>query len=111
MPEAIAERYARALDEVIGPGGDYRLVSQDLESFASIYKESSELREVLQSPVVAPEQKTKVIEAILARLGASPVTTKFLRVLMRHYRINLLDEIRLSLQNIIDERLGILKMR
>jgi F-type H+-transporting ATPase subunit delta len=111
MLEAIAERYARALVEVIGPEGDYRRVSQDLGDFASVYRESSELREVLQSPVVTPEQKTKVIEAILARLDTSSVTTNFLRVLMRHYRINLLDEIRLSFQNLIDERLGILKMR
>jgi F-type H+-transporting ATPase subunit delta len=111
MPEAIAERYARALVEAIGPEGDYRRVSQDLKSFASVYKESSELREVLQSPIVTPDQKTKVIEAILRRLDASPVTTNFLRVLMRHYRINLLDEIHLSFQNIIDERLGVLKMR
>jgi F-type H+-transporting ATPase subunit delta len=111
MSEALPERYARALVEVIGPEGDYRRVSQDLGNFASVYKESSELREVLQSPVVTPEQKKKVIEAILARLNASSVTTNFLRVLMRHYRINVLDEIRLSLQNMIDERLGMLKMR
>jgi F-type H+-transporting ATPase subunit delta len=111
MPEAVAERYARALVEVVGPEGDYGRVSRDLGNFASAYKESSELREVLQSPVVTPEQKTKVIEAILARLDASSITTNFLRVLMRHYRINLLDEIRLSFQNLTDERLGILKMR
>jgi F-type H+-transporting ATPase subunit delta len=111
MPEAIAGRYARALVDVIGPEGDYRRVGQDLENFASVYEESAELREVLQSPVVTPEQKLKVIQAILARLEALEVTRNFLRVLMTHYRINLLDEIRLSFQNIINERLGIVRMQ
>jgi F-type H+-transporting ATPase subunit delta len=111
MPEAIAERYARALVEVVGPAGDYRRVSQDLQNFASVYKESAELREVLQSPAVSPEQKMKVIRAILARLDALPVVANFLRVLTIHYRINLLDEIHLSFQNIINERLGIARMR
>jgi F-type H+-transporting ATPase subunit delta len=110
MSEALAERYARALVEVIGPEGDYRRVSQDLASFASVYKESSELREVLQSPVVTPDQKTKVINAILDRLNAASVTRNFLRVLMAHYRVNVLDQIRLAFQNMVDERLGIVKM-
>ena len=111
MPEAIAGRYARALAEVIGPQGDYRRVSQDLDNFASVYNESAELRDVLRSPAVTPEQKMKVIQAILARLEASSITTNFLRVLISHYRINLLDAIRLSFQDIIDDRLGIVKMR
>jgi F-type H+-transporting ATPase subunit delta len=111
MPEAIAERYARALVEVMGSKGDYRRVGEDLEKFASVYKESAELREVLQSPAVTPEQKLKVMAAILARLEISHVTTNFLRVLMTHYRINLLDEIRRSFQSVIDEQLGIVRMQ
>lgn len=111
MSEAIAARYARALVEVIGPEGDYRRVSQELDDFVAVYKESSELREVLQSPVVIPEQKLKVIQAILSRLKASQVTANFLRVLTTHYRTNLLGEIRLSFEKMIHERLGIVRMQ
>jgi F-type H+-transporting ATPase subunit delta len=111
MPEAIAQRYARALVEVIGPQGDYLRVSRELEAFASAYNESAELRQALDSPAVTPDQKVNVIKAILSRLGASPVIANFLRVLMVHYRINLLDEIRQAFQDIVDARLGIVKMR
>lgn len=111
MPEAVAQRYARALAEVIGPEGDYRRVSQGLENFASVYKESAELRDVLQSPVVTPEQKMKVVLAILDRLEVLPVIRNFMRVLVSHYRIALLDEIRRAFLDIVNERLGIVKMR
>lgn len=111
MPQALAERYARALAEVIGPEGDYRQAFRDLENFASVYKESAELREVFESPAVAPEQKTKVMLAILERLEASSVTTRFFRVLLAHYRMNLLEEIRTAFEEIVNNRLGVVKMK
>ncbi len=110
MPQAIAQRYARALAEVIGPKGDYAAVMRELEGFAAVYRESVELREVFDSPAILPEQKSKVLEAILKRLEASTMTTKFLRVLLAHYRLGLLEEVRAAFQDIVNGLEGIVRM-
>ena len=44
---------ASELAEVVAPSGDYRKVLQELQDFASAYRESLELQEVFASPAVA----------------------------------------------------------
>lgn len=110
MPEAIAQRYARALAEVVGPQGDFAKASKDIETFAEVYRESAELREAFESPAVKPVQKQGVLNALLTRLGTSPIAGNFLRVLVDHYRINILEEICVDFQTIANDSLGVAKM-
>ena len=110
MAMAIANRYARALADVVGPTGDYRKVLRELEGFASAYQASGELREVLTTPAVPLPEKHAVLAAILARLGVSLVTTNFLRVLAGNYRLNLLDEVIQAYLKIANDRLGIVRV-
>jgi len=107
---AIANRYARALADVVGRTDDYRKVLQELEDFAGAYKTSGELREVLTTPAVTLPQKHAVLATILARLGVSLVTTNFLRVLAGNYRLNLLDEVIQAYLKIANDRLGIVRV-
>ncbi|MGH9404952.1 MAG: ATP synthase F1 subunit delta [Terriglobia bacterium] len=110
MPQAVAERYARALADVVEKEGNYATAAQELEAFAGVYRESGELREVFDSPAIKPEQKLRVLNAIIERLGTSRVTANFLRVLLRHYRVNLVEEIRAAFQGIANDRLDIAEM-
>jgi F-type H+-transporting ATPase subunit delta len=107
---AIANRYARALADVVGPTGDYRKVLRELEGFASAYQASGELREVLTTPAVPLPQKHAVLATILARLGVSLVTTNFLRVLAGNYRLDLLDDVIQAFLKITNDRLGIVRV-
>ena len=106
----VANRYARALAEVVAASGDYRRVLQELQDFASAYRESPELQEVFVSPAVALPQKLKVLEAIGQRLGESPVTLNFLRVLLANYRMPLLEEAVQAYRKIANEREGIVQV-
>ncbi|MGH9770866.1 MAG: ATP synthase F1 subunit delta [Candidatus Acidiferrales bacterium] len=108
---AVAERYARALAEVAGPEGDYAGLARELESFAEVYRESAELREVFASPAVSPAQKRGVLDAILKRLECSSLSAKFLRVLLAHYRLDLLPGILHAFQSRVYERLGVKPMK
>ena len=87
MPMVVANRYARALADVVAPSGDYRRVLQELQDFESAYRESLELQEVFASPAVALPQKMKVLAVIGQKLGESSVTLNFLRVLLANYRM------------------------
>ena len=110
MPMVIANRYARALADVVAASGDYRKVLKELEDFLGVYRDNPELKEVLASPAVAIAQKMKVLEAIGQRLGASPVTVNFLRVLLANYRMPLLEETVQAYRKIANDRMGIVQV-
>lgn len=111
MSMAIASRYARALADVLGPKGDYGAISKELEEFATIWRESEDLRQVLISPTIPVEQKRSVLEAILERLGTSPTAGNFLRVLLVNYRMSLLEEVLQAFRKVANERLGIVEVQ
>jgi len=110
MPTVIATRYARALADVVAASGDYRKVQEELQDFESVYRESPELKEVFASPAVAFPQKMKVLDAVGQRLAESPVTLNFLRVLLRNYRMPLLEEAVQAYRKIANERLGVVQV-
>jgi F-type H+-transporting ATPase subunit delta len=112
MAIAVANRYARALADVVASqNGDYRRVLRELEDFAAAGRESAELREVFDTPALPLAEKLKVLEAIASRLGASPVAVNFLRVLVTHYRTRLLEEICLAFRKISNERMGVVEVK
>jgi F-type H+-transporting ATPase subunit delta len=108
---AVANRYARALADVLGPQGDYRRILRELDDFAVTYRASSELRGVFESPAVPLADKTRVLATILERMGAAPVTANFLRVVLANYRVNLIDRIQQAFRRLAYERLGVTEVR
>jgi F-type H+-transporting ATPase subunit delta len=111
MPTVVANRYARALADVVAATGNYRQVLEELEDFAVAYRESAELREIFDTPTVVLAEKLGVLEAIARRLGSSHVTLNFLRVLLSHYRLPLLEEVIQSFRNVSYARLGIAQVK
>jgi F-type H+-transporting ATPase subunit delta len=107
MAMAVANRYAQALAEVLGPQGDYRRVLRELDEFAAAYAASAELRGVCESPSIALPDKIGVLRAILERMEASPVTVNFLRVVLANYRVHLIDQIRQAFRKLAYRRLGV----
>jgi F-type H+-transporting ATPase subunit delta len=104
---AVANRYARALADALGPSGDYRKVLLELQDFETVYRESLELREIFDSPAVALPRKVKVLEAISQKLDDSPVTLVFLRVLLANYRMPLIEEVVQAYRKTANERTGV----
>ena len=111
MAMVVANRYARALAEVVGRAGDYRQVLRELQDFAAAFRGSVDLREVLLTPAVSLDVKRRLLLAILQRLGASQVTTNFLRVLLDNYRIAMLDEVIEAYRRAAYDRLGITEVK
>ncbi len=111
MPMVVANRYARALSDLVGRTGEYRRVLQELEDFREAYRTCAELREVCETPAVTLPEKTRVLEAVLEKSGASGVTRNFLRVLLAHYRMNLLEEVIQGFRKIANDHLGIVQVK
>jgi F-type H+-transporting ATPase subunit delta len=111
MPTVIANRYARALADVVAPTGNYTEILGELEDFGAAYRESLELREVCDTPAVSMAQKLSVLEALAGKMGASHLTLNVLRVLTSHYRMPLLEEAIEAFRNLAYARLGVVRVR
>ena len=112
MATALANRYARALADVVtkpdaelGP----EKATAELASFLAVFQASHELRSVLVSPAVPPAKKKAVLSGLGARLGLSRTTMNFLFVATDHRRLEMLDEVVAAFASVLDERLGILR--
>jgi F-type H+-transporting ATPase subunit delta len=97
-------QYANALADVVLEQGAAEPARRQLADFAAAYAESSELRSFLASPAATHEEKHRVIESILARLGASRIIRNFLFVVVDHQRAHLLPEILSSFEQVLMER-------
>ena len=111
MAIAVANRYARALADVVAGTGDYRAVARELGDFVAVYRESAELRDLFDTPAVPLEEKMKVLEVILARLGTSVTSGNFLRVTLNNYRMRVLEKTVQAFQRIANQRLGIVQVK
>ena len=111
MPTVVANRYARALADIVAATGNYLQVLSELQDVAAAYHASVEFREVCETPAVSMAQKLGVLQALAARLGSSHLALNFLRVVVSHYRMPMLGEILLAFRNIAFLRLGIVRVK
>lgn len=109
MASALANRYARALvDVVLDPASALKpedAVAQ-LQSASQMVAQSSELRIALLTPAIATSRKRAAMGKLLDELGASRIIKNFIYVVIDHRRIAILDEIREAFELALDERMG-----
>ncbi|HUK31091.1 MAG TPA: ATP synthase F1 subunit delta [Candidatus Acidoferrum sp.] len=105
--KAIADRYASALLDVAQTQGSAERVKSSLDDFAAEIVESSDLRHFLENPAVSRDAKRGVLAKLLTRLGASPIMSNFLNVIVDHRRAGILPEIAEAYAARLNERLGI----
>lgn len=104
---AINSRYARALADVaVEKKLNADTLVGELHSLAQALALSVELRAVLETPAVPASQKLKVLDAIVAKVGASPVARNFLAVLVQNRRVAALNEITRLFEVEMNERRG-----
>lgn len=113
MPEAVATRYARALVDIVfspNAGIDPRQVAGHLRAFQGTMKESPELRGVMATPAVSLASKRAVVDRLAAAMALPPLVVNFLKVLVNHRRMAMLDEVTLAFERLMNDRLGVLQV-
>jgi F-type H+-transporting ATPase subunit delta len=104
---AVASRYARAFADVVFERKlDAAKSLSDLNAVATLVQENSDLRKTWDNPSIAAQQKQAVLDAIVARLGASVETRNFVAVVIDHRRSNALAAIVRQTEKEINNRLG-----
>ncbi len=112
MASALANRYARALvDVVLAPGST--LTPEDavrqLRAAEQMVTQSAELRTALLTPAIATSRKRAAMAKLLDQLAAAQVIRNFIYVVIDHRRIGILAEIREAFELVLDERLGFVR--
>ena len=103
----MARRYATALADVVLAHREAREVQQELGDWAAMMQANPQLLEVFRNPVIAYEQKRKVLAALIARTRVRPTTANFLQVLLRNHRLTELHAINHSFARELDARAGL----
>ncbi len=104
----IANRYARALADVIVERRETNEVIKELIDFERMMSEHGLLRDVFASPVIATERKRAVLDELLARLELRQTTANFLRLLLNNSRLHDLDQMLDALSREMDARMNVI---
>jgi F-type H+-transporting ATPase subunit delta len=103
----IANRYARALADVITERKETDAVVSELNSFAGMMRKHEQLRDVFASPVLPLERKRAVLNELLSRLKVRPTSSNFLHLLLNNSRLHELDQMLRALASELDARTNV----
>ncbi|MBS1570694.1 MAG: ATP synthase F1 subunit delta [Bacteroidetes bacterium] len=103
----VAYRYARSLMQLAQEKGEVEAVREDMQLVASTCAASRPLQLLLESPVLKPDRKLKVLERVFGgQIGH--LVDRFMAILVRKGRESHLPEIAEGFQNVFREAHGIL---
>ena len=102
----IARRYAKALINLAEKKNDLDNAGKNLNAITEVYKENSELRQVLSDTKVSSRVKLEILKDVLNEIKASKLVDKFSRYLLAKRRIDFLPDIERAFNLLLQEKLG-----
>ena len=103
-----ARRYATALLELAKEQDAVERTFEDVQFIKNTIEDSRELQLFLKSPIIKPDKKVSALEALFEDT-LSELVYKFITLIARKNRQNILDEITAAFVNIYNEFAGILE--
>jgi len=103
---SLARRYAKAIFAIGSERGILDKLGETLRSLAQAMKISTELDALLSNPAIQRADRRKVIDALLARVGAESVARDFVHLLLERERLAALPMISLELDQMIEAKAG-----
>ena len=90
---SLAGRYATALFELARDERQLDSVGASIATLREGLRDSADLRELTQSPLIGREDATRAVTAAAGSMGLDPITTNFLGVIAQNRRLSKLPEI------------------
>jgi F-type H+-transporting ATPase subunit delta len=106
---SVVGTYARAFADVVMNKSnllDPARMLQELHGIEELFRESDQLRRVMENPSIPGDRKRAVLDAITMKLGTTRQVRNFIAVLTDHRRLPLFSEILKQLELELDERQG-----
>ena len=102
----IARRYAKALVNLAEKEKDLDNAGKNLTAITQVYKENSELRQVLSDTKVSSRVKQEILKDVLNTIKTSKLVDTFSRYLLAKRRIDILPDIERAFNLLLQEKLG-----
>ena len=102
----LAGRYANAVFELAQDQKAVDAVSTDLAGLRKAVETSPDLARLVRSPVFSAEDHAKALKAILEKMGAHPLTVKFVLLLAQKRRLFVLNQIITSYESLVAKSRG-----
>ena len=110
IPGSLARRYARALIGLASSGPQRDKIAKNLDAFADLCRQpdsyGTPVMAVLASDRHSTDQRKKIVDALLRRLGADPLLGKFLHYVLDRGRFEGVPEIARAYRRMADEAAG-----
>lgn len=91
--EGVAGRYASALFDLASEGGKVADVESDLVAFQGLLEHSPDLVRLVRSPVIAAEDQSRAIAAILDKARIGGLAANFLKLVTSNRRLFSIQDI------------------
>ena len=102
----LAGRYANALFELAQDQNAVDAVSADLASLRRALETSPDLARLVRSPVFSAADHAKALKAILEKMGAQALTTKFVLLLAQKRRLFILTQVIAAFESLLAKSRG-----
>jgi len=102
----IARRYAKALVNLAENENELNSAGKHLTAITEVYKENSELKQVLSDTKVPHGVKLEILKEVLSKIKASKLVDTFSRYLLVKRRIDILPDIERAFNLLLQEKLG-----
>ena len=89
----LAGRYANAVFELAQEQGKVDRVAEDFGALKSLIAEAPDFARLVKSPLFSHEDQARALKAVLEKMGADALTTKFLLTLTGKRRLIALDHV------------------
>jgi F-type H+-transporting ATPase subunit delta len=83
----VAARYAAALFDLAQEQNAVAQVESDLAKFQQLYDESADLQRLVRSPVIAADDQSRALAAVLGKADVGPLTLNFFKLAARNRRL------------------------
>lgn len=105
----VAGRYASALFELARDERQIDAVSESLEKFDALLKESPDLLRLVRSPVFTGEQQQAAIVAVLDKAGISGLGANFIRLAAANRRLFALPGMIRAYRSLVQDAKGVVR--
>jgi F-type H+-transporting ATPase subunit delta len=107
---SLSRRYTRALFQLAREAGEEEKIGAEIEQFFSAH-EQSDLRKVLTNPAFPAAARKAILKQVIAGQQLSPLTGKFLSLLLERDRLDYLPGIVSNYRRLLNEAKGRVEAR
>lgn len=93
MSQSIAGRYAQAVFDIVKEEGGLDDLARQTDELQNALEDSSDLRDLIASPLYSRDQQGKAIAALAAKMGLSATLANTLQLMARNRRLFVLPQL------------------